>query len=201
MPIARLFPHLKDGKGIVYTAVFCLTLILTLLLLLPERSQRAVRPTSFIEALLWAFLGIIGLFLVQFIATFINVLLLHQAAPSTHTQDIVNLTRASPLFIFTVSVIGPMLEEIVFRKIFFGSLRSKMPFIIAAAISSFVFAVVHMDLSHLLTYFLIGFFLCYVYARTGRIWVTMIMHAGMNSIVILVNLAIASTPLIMLWPH
>ncbi|CAM3179162.1 CPBP family intramembrane glutamic endopeptidase [Sporolactobacillus spathodeae] len=194
--IAQLFPNPRDGYGIIYTAIFGLTLLAVLLLLAPERHLRAADRATLSESILWAILGIFALFALQSLAVFINTFLFHQPAASTHTKDVIQLTRYSPLFIFTVSIIGPILEEVVFRKIFFGGLRRKMPFILAAAISSIVFAVFHADLQHTLIYFVIGFFLCYVYQRTGRIWVTMMMHAGMNATVVAINFAVGTAQLI-----
>ena len=47
-----------------------------------------------------------------------------------------DITRTTPWFLIVISIIGPILEEIVFRKILFGTLYKKFNFFIAAIISS-----------------------------------------------------------------
>ncbi|MFX3616415.1 MAG: lysostaphin resistance A-like protein [Sporolactobacillus sp.] len=196
--LMHLFPDSKSGFGMAYTIIFLTTLILTLLLLLPDRRMVRSSRASLASSAAWAIFGIFALFALQSIVGVINTFLLGQPMQSTHTTDVVDLTRYSPIFIFTASIIGPILEEVVFRKIFFGSLRQRMPFILAASISSLVFALFHQDLPHLLVYFVIGLFLCFVYDRTKRIGVTMFMHAGMNAIVLIANLSLAHVQLLSL---
>ncbi|RYM05214.1 CPBP family intramembrane metalloprotease [Sporolactobacillus sp. THM7-7] len=185
--LAGFFPD-RSGGGIVTTAIFFLTLVIVLLLLLPERHMRRSSRLTAGESFLWAIGGVFALFVLQILANLINMAIFGKPKESEHTQQIVNVARTSPLFIFAVSVIGPILEEIVFRKIIYGALRKKISFLLAAGISSLIFAVGHFDFQHLLVYFAIGFFLCYVYQKTGRITVNMFMHAAMNAIVVTVSL-------------
>ncbi|MCO7175494.1 CPBP family intramembrane glutamic endopeptidase [Sporolactobacillus kofuensis] len=195
-PLIPGFPQQEPAHGNAYTVVFFATLIIVLLLLIPERKLERGPVASVGESIAWAICGVFLLFVLQIITALINSIILGQPMKSEHTQDVVGLARSAPLFILTASIIGPMLEEIVFRKIFFGSLKKKIGFFFAALISSLVFAAFHFDFSHLLIYFVIGFFLCYVYHKTGRIVVNMFMHAAMNAVVVLIsmNVQIPSTP-------
>jgi membrane protease YdiL (CAAX protease family) len=187
-PLIPGFPRQGTAYADTYTAVFFATLIIVSLLLIPERRMERASVASIGESIAWALCGIFILYVLQIAATIINSLILGQPLASEHTQKIVDMTRNAPLFIIAVSIIGPLLEEIVFRKIFFGSMKKKIGFFFAALISSLIFAAFHFDFSHLLTYLAIGFFLCYAYHKTGRIWVTMFMHAAMNTIVIVISL-------------
>lgn len=195
--LTDFFPK-GQGYGTVMTAVFFLTLVIVLILLIPERHLRSRGRSAEGLSLLWAVGGVFALFALQFMASFINITLFGEPPKSAHTQDVVQLARMSPLFILAVGVIGPMLEEIVFRKILYGSLRKKMGFILAASISSIIFAFGHLDIQHLLIYFVIGFFLCYAYYKTGRIAVNMFMHAAMNAIVIAISLNVPAPAFIQL---
>ena len=47
---------------------------------------------------------------------------------SENTQQIIGLIKTAPLIIIVTSIIGPILEEIVFRKIIFGSLHKRFNF-------------------------------------------------------------------------
>lgn len=189
-PLFPWFPSAHQSTAYIntYTAVFFVTVIIIGLLLLPERRMERSMRASWGESIAWAICGIFILYVLQIAAALINNLILGQPLSSEHTAGIVKMAKTAPLFIFAVSVIGPILEEIVFRKILFGSLKKVIGFIFSAVISSLVFAAGHFDFSHLLIYFVIGFFLCYAYHKTGRIWVTMFMHAAMNTIVVLLTM-------------
>ncbi|MCQ2010409.1 MAG: type II CAAX endopeptidase family protein [Sporolactobacillus sp.] len=189
-PLIPGFPKGGSSSGDAYAAVFFLTLIIVSLLLIPERRLARGPVASIGESIAWAICGVFILFVLQIATALINSLILGQPISSQHTQDVVQMTRKAPLFIFAVSIIGPMLEEIVFRKILFGSLKKGIGFFFAALISSLIFAAGHFDFSHLLIYVVIGFFLCYAYHKTGRIWVTMFMHAAMNATVVLLSLSV-----------
>ena len=82
-----------------------------------------------------------------------------------------------------VSIIGPILEEIVFRKILFGTLYKKFNFFIAAIISSLVFAAIHFDFTHLLVYTAMGLVFAFLYVKTKRIIVPIAAHVAMNTLV------------------
>lgn len=188
MWLAGRFPTIQQGYGTVYTGVFLITLAVVLLLLLPERHMRSDKKASPLISVVWAVLGVFALYLIQVLSVLINYAAFGQIPKSEHTQDIISLARMSPIFILTVSIVGPLLEEIVFRKIFYGSLRRKTGVILAAIISSLVFALMHGDIRNLIIYFNIGLFLCFTYQMTNRIVVNMFMHAAMNAAVVLISL-------------
>lgn len=198
--LTGFFPK-GQGYGVVMTAIFFLTLIIVLLLLLPERYIRNGERAPAGVSLLWAVGGVLALFALQILASLINTFIFGEPSQSAHTQSVVQIARMSPLFLLAVAVIGPMLEEIVFRKIIYGSLKKKMGFILAASISSLIFAFGHLDFQHLLIYFVIGFFLCYAYKKTGRIAVNMFMHAAMNATVVAISLTVSSPSFIQLTGH
>ncbi|WP_100489442.1 CPBP family intramembrane glutamic endopeptidase [Sporolactobacillus pectinivorans] len=199
MSLADLFPNQSQGYGDIYTAVFFVTLLFVSLLLIPERNLRIEEKKAPLGmSVLWAVGGVFALFILQILATLIEFSIFGQVSASTHTKQIETLTKYSPFFILTVSIIGPILEEIVFRKIFFGSLRKKIGFWLAAIISSLVFALMHQDIQHLLVYFMIGVFLCFTYQMTRRIAVNMFMHATMNAVVVLFSYYGSATGLIYL---
>lgn len=187
-PLLPGFPRDSIGYGTAMTAVFFVTLLAVLLLLLPERQMRSETPLPAGESVLWAIGGTFGLYVLQIIASLITMAILGQPTQSDHTRQIVQITETAPLFLISVSIIGPILEEIVFRKIFYGGLQRKVGFLFAALISSAVFAVAHFDLRFVLVYFAIGFFLCYVYHKTRRIVVPMFMHATMNAVAVMVTM-------------
>ena len=95
---------------------------------------------------------------------------------------------SAPFVILVVSIIGPILEEIVFRKIIFGSLYQRFGFFISALVSSLIFAVAHMDFVHILLYASMGFTFAFLYVKTKRILVPIFAHVAMNTLVVILQL-------------
>ena len=106
---------------------------------------------------------------------------------SENTQQLISLIYKVPMVIFVTSVIGPILEELIFRKIIFGSLHKRLNFFISALISSVIFGLAHGEFGHLLLYTAMGFTFAFLYAKTGRILVSMSAHIAMNTLVIILQ--------------
>ncbi len=85
------------------------------------------------------------------------------------------------------AVVGaPIVEEIIFRGILFGGLYGRWGFWPAALGSSLVFASVHgYGFDGSLSVIITGVLLCWLYARTGRLWAPMLVHGFINGTVVL----------------
>ncbi|MCH1627453.1 CPBP family intramembrane glutamic endopeptidase [Ferdinandcohnia quinoae] len=151
-----------------------------------ERRQNPKRSTKW-EAFGWAIAGVFMAFAAQIIAANIEIHLFGIEAGSENTQNIMALVKSVPFLIIVVSVIGPILEEIVFRQIIFGALYKRFNFFIAGLLSSLVFAVVHMDFSHILLYTAMGFTFAFLYVHTKRIIVPICAHVAMNTFVVVMQ--------------
>ncbi|MFC0562139.1 CPBP family intramembrane glutamic endopeptidase [Halalkalibacter alkalisediminis] len=172
---------------------FTIGLVIILLLLRPDirnrhaRSERSTRG----EALRWSVIGVFLVFAAQYAAALIEMFVLGIEPGSENTETIVQYAKAFPAFIIVISVIGPILEEIVFRLVIFGALYKRFGFWIAGFASSLVFAAVHMDFTHLLVYTAMGFVFAFLYVKTGRILVPIIAHVALNLFVAIVNVLLA----------
>lgn len=178
-------------KSAAYWIVFSFVVALLLILVLMRKDMkeniernRASVPMS----ILWAIAGIFLAFFSQSIAGSIEQML-GVETESENTQNLVSLIYQVPLVIFVTSVIGPILEEIIFRKIIFGSLYKRFNFFISALISSVIFGLAHGELEHLLLYAAMGFTFAFLYAKTGRILVSIAAHVAMNTLVIIIQVA------------
>lgn len=172
---------------------FSVGLITVLLLLKPDIKDRHrySNRSSKLDALKWSFIGIFMALGAQYIAALIEMNLFGIEMGSENTEILVDVTKVIPLFIIVTSIIGPILEEIIFRKIIFGSLYNRFNFWIAAFISSLIFAAVHMDFEHLLIYSAMGFTFAFLYVKTKRIIVPIIAHISMNTLVVIVRVIFA----------
>ena len=171
---------------IVFSFLAALVLILFLLRkdikAKPEPGSQAPISTSVLWAIGGVFLALFSQSLAGSIEQMYGV-----NAESENTQSLVSLIYEVPLVIFVTSVIGPIMEEIVFRKIIFGSLYKRYNFFISALISSVIFGLAHGENEHLLLYAAMGFTFAFLYAKTGRILVSITAHVAMNSLVIIMQ--------------
>ena len=82
--------------------------------------------------------------------------------------------------LISVSIIVPLCEELIFRGLLFKSIEYKTNFLLAAFISSFLFALMHGNISQGIYAFFIGFVLCYVFNRFGGLKYSYFLHLVMN---------------------
>ncbi|WP_227939897.1 CPBP family intramembrane glutamic endopeptidase [Alkalihalobacillus deserti] len=194
MPLlVSLGVELERIPGIWSMFSFTIALIIIVFLLRPDirnRHARAGRSTRG-EAVRWAIIGVFLVFAAQYVAALIEMFVLGIEPGSENTETIVEFAKAFPAFILVISVIGPILEEIVFRLVIFGALYKRFGFWIAGFASSLVFAAVHMDFTHLLVYTAMGFVFAFLYVKTGRILVPIIAHVALNLFVAIVNVLLA----------
>lgn len=100
-----------------------------------------------------------------------------------------NLTEILLVFV-TLVVLPPIVEETIFRGFMYSGLRSKLPFITSALITSVLFALGHLQFGSgapllwvaAIDTFVLSMVMCYVRERTGSIIPTIIMHALKNLI-------------------
>ncbi|MFD3449954.1 CPBP family intramembrane glutamic endopeptidase [Microbacteriaceae bacterium 4G12] len=167
---------------------FAALLIILLLLRDDIRNRHLERDRASIPStILWCIVGIIMAWFAQGVATSIEMTLFRIKADSENTKRLIEIATMTPWFILVTSILAPILEEIVFRKILFGALYKRFNFFIAAIVSSLVFAAAHFDFSHLLVYISMGLVFSFLYVKTKRIIVPIMAHVMMNTIVVLLN--------------
>jgi len=185
--VANLFPN-QAGQILIYWSIFSFAaaLVIILWLMRPDMEMPAHREASSVGGVIgWSIFGVFLALFAQGFAALIEIEILGIDPGSENTMQIMDIARANALFILVPAIIAPILEEIIFRKIVFGSFYKRMNFFLAALLSALVFAVVHWDFEHLLIYTAMGFVFAFLYVRTKRILVPILVHAGMNTFVVL----------------
>ncbi len=169
---------------------FCVGLIIILLILrtVPKASLRNEAPAPVGAAIAWIIGGFFLSLLTQSIAGMIEQYAFGIGRESENTQNILSIMDAFPFLVVIIALIGPILEEIIFRKIVFGVIYERSNFFIAALVSSVFFAAAHSDFDHFFLYTAMGFTFAFLYAKTKRIIVPIVAHMLMNSLVILVQI-------------
>lgn len=177
--------------SVVYWIIisFFIALIITLFFLRNERNEmERWERMPLGSSLAWAVGGIFLALIAQAVAGTIEQQIFNIKGESENTKNILALIEMFPVVILITSVIGPILEEIVFRKILFGALLYKrFGFFLSALISSVIFSLAHGEPEHTLLYSSMGFTFAYLYVKTGRIIVPIIAHVSMNTLVVLLS--------------
>lgn len=97
------------------------------------------------------------------------------------SNPVQNLINSSDIWLnlILVSILGPIFEEIIFRK-FLVDRSIKYGARVSIILSAVIFAFFHGNLNQFFYAFLIGGFLSYVYIKTGKIVYCIILHIIIN---------------------
>lgn len=90
------------------------------------------------------------------------------------------MATTSPVLMFlAVGILAPILEELFFRKLVIDHTRQygEMTCMMTSAV---LFALFHQNFSQLFYAFGAGLLLAYLYCRSGKLWLTMLLHALFN---------------------
>jgi membrane protease YdiL (CAAX protease family) len=79
-------------------------------------------------------------------------------------------------------VVAPLVEELFFRGFVFAGLRPRYGWPKAAAISSALFALLHLQPLAILPIFLLGYIFAFLYQRSRSLWPAILMHVLMNAL-------------------
>ncbi|MDC3414225.1 CPBP family intramembrane metalloprotease [Aquibacillus sp. 3ASR75-11] len=165
---------------------FFLALLVVLYLLKEDMQKGSERGAAKIgNVILWCIAGVFMAYIAQYAAVLIETYVFKIEPASENTMNIMQISKAAPIFIIVPVLIAPILEEIIFRKIIFGSLYERMNLLLAVIGSALIFALIHMEPTHLLIYSSMGLVFAYLYVKTKRIIVPIVTHMAMNTIAVI----------------
>ena len=96
----------------------------------------------------------------------------------------------------TVIIVIPVIEELLFRLLLFKWLLCtglSIPVLLAVIISSFAFALFHMNLYQGLYAFFVGVYLACLFARSGRLRYPLLFHCVANAQSLLIEFVLSYT--------
>lgn len=128
----------------------------------------------------------LGLFILLAIATLAPSLWIDIGPqPSHELQQTMKTIMKSPVGVILITLLAPLVEEIVFRGAIERSLLSWHPFStrpwVAILLSAVFFGIAHLDPSQSIHAFLMGILLGWIYWRTGSILPGLIVHIVNNT--------------------
>jgi len=94
----------------------------------------------------------------------------------------------SPSLIFSIGVLGPVVEEIYFRGFIYLLLRKHLKISYAMLLSTLIFSILHLNIVDFPTIFIIGFLLVYFYEKYLSLPLVMIAHGVNNTAIVILSI-------------
>lgn len=106
---------------------------------------------------------------------------------SPHQEDIAESFGAVPVQVLLIVIAAPVSEEVCFRGLVFGGLRTRLPRLAAALLSGLVFGGLHVftGVSAVPPLIVFGVILALLYERTGSIVPGILLHMLNNSVALI----------------
>ncbi|MBQ7670513.1 MAG: CPBP family intramembrane metalloprotease [Clostridia bacterium] len=92
-----------------------------------------------------------------------------------------------------IALVGPVVEEIVFRGMAYGSMRSRMPKALAVIISSALFGAAHANMISFIFTFMLGVFLAIAFEFSDSLFIPVIIHVEFNASSYIVSYVLEKT--------
>lgn len=188
----------------IQAASFFIGTILAIMLGQAHQNKNRIergRQSDAVITTVWIIGGVFLAYASQLVASLINVNLLGNPVESENTTQILGMIKSAPFMILVVALLGPILEEFVFRRAIFSEIYELFPgqsrghkvlaFLAAGLISGVIFALAHWDFTHILIYLAMSYTFSFLYVISGRLLVPILVHMLMNGLVVGLNLLLS----------
>ena len=120
---------------------------------------------------------------VEYLASIIAELRPDWAETMERLQEQAGLTTGNitPFMVVFVCLVGPILEESVFRGVTYSYMKKALPVWFAIVIQAFLFALVHMNVLQGIYTFILGIIMGLVVEKTGSVVWSMMIHVIYNT--------------------
>lgn len=140
-----------------------------------------LRPLDAGAVIMLVFFGIGLNALMELLVLFMQQIPFFQSHYESYVETSEIIFGSSVFFTFLAAgVVGPILEEIMFRGLIFGELRKIMPIKAALVVQALLFGVFHLNLIQGTYAALIGVCLGFVYYRSGSMIAPTVVHMAVN---------------------
>jgi len=126
-------------------------------------------------------IGLFGQYAIGITVGFLRYLLPNIFASYDNVSEILSLKNGSPFAVLLlVVVVGPIAEELLFRGVIYGGLRTCFPVDVSALVSALIFGIYHKNIVQGLYAAAFGIILAYIFEKTQSIWGSTLMHMAFN---------------------
>ena len=166
--------------------------IITLILLLPFilKTYNKLKSSNIKKLEFNKYLKIIVFSILLSIGLNIIMYLINSLIPITNRYDDI---KALFYTIIPTGIIGPILEEYIFRGIIFNKLKTFNNSKKSIVLATIIFSIMHFELSQIIYTLVVGFYLTYIYFKTNNITVPTIAHITINTTTIILLPLILNT--------
>ena len=148
-----------------------------------------LRYYSIGKTIWYSFISLLFIFLISFIYVYLMNSLFGIEAPSSKIDTLVrNRSISGNILLVVTAVIAPLSEEIFFRGFLYSAFKKSWGINAALFLSSFLFALVHLELYSFIPLMIIGWLLAYLFEKTKSLMTPIFLHGVYNLILILILL-------------
>ena len=148
-----------------------------------------LRYYSIVKTIWYSFLSLLAIFFVSFLYMFLMNSLFGIENPGSKIEILVgNRSISSNILLVVVAVIAPFSEEVFFRGFLYSAFKKSWGVNVALLLSSFLFAIVHLELYSFIPLIIIGWLLAYLFEKTKSLLMPIFLHGVYNLILILILL-------------
>ena len=148
-----------------------------------------LRYYSIVKTIWYSFLSLLTIFFVSFLYMFLMNSLFGIENPGSKIEILVgNRSISSNILLVVVAVIAPFSEEVFFRGFLYSAFKKSWGVNVALLLSSFLFAIVHLELYSFIPLIIIGWLLAYLFEKTKSLLMPIFLHGVYNLILILILL-------------
>lgn len=182
--VYELSEYLNDFGTIIViiTLILLLPFILKTYKKLKSTNIKKIEGKDYLKIIVFSIFLSIGLNMVLY--------LINNIIPITNRYDEIKVLFYT---IIPTGIIGPILEEYIFRGIIFNKLKAFKTTKAAIIITTIIFSIMHFELSQIMYTLIVGFYLTYIYFKTNNINFPIIAHITINTTTILLLPLILNT--------
>ena len=148
-----------------------------------------LRYYSIAKTIWYSFLSLLAIFLVSFLYVFLMNSIFGMEAPSSKIEILVeNRSISSNILLVVVALVAPFSEEIFFRGFVYSAFKKSWGVNAGLFLSSFLFALVHLEIYSFIPLMIIGWILAYLFEKTKSLMPAIFLHGVYNLILILILL-------------
>ena len=135
-----------------------------------------------------AICSLLGMAISIFLSSLLMITSIHEFFPN-HSETIDSVTKQQPflLIIFSIGIIVPIFEEILFRGLIFNKLKDDLNIFFAIFAQALIFGFVHGNTLQIVYTFFGGIILALSYLCKRSIWAPILIHIFWNSTSVLLG--------------
>jgi membrane protease YdiL (CAAX protease family) len=148
-----------------------------------------LRYYSIAKTIWYSFLSLLAIFFISFLYVFLMNSIFGMEAPSSKIEVLVeNRSISSNILLIVVALVAPFSEEIFFRGFVYSAFKKSWGVNAGLFLSSFLFALVHLEIYSFIPLMIIGWLLAYLFEKTKSLMPAIFLHGVYNLILILILL-------------